>query len=120
MQEDGNIMDFYVNGDVAPSGRFNYHYFTDIIDDVSIQNKGVFQVYPNPVHDKLNIVIPFDVSRNPAVTIYNLYGAEILKQELPLNGHTGCIDIKGITSEGVYVVEIMTEGKSISKKVFIK
>ena len=26
MQDEGNIMDFYVNGDVAPSGRFNYVY----------------------------------------------------------------------------------------------
>lgn len=26
MQEEGNIMDFYVNGDVAPGGRFNYLY----------------------------------------------------------------------------------------------
>lgn len=28
MQEEGNIMDFYVNGDVAPSGRFNFVYST--------------------------------------------------------------------------------------------
>ena len=26
MQENGNIMDFYVNGDTAPGGRFNYVY----------------------------------------------------------------------------------------------
>jgi len=26
MQEQGNLMDFYVNGDVAPAGRFNYIY----------------------------------------------------------------------------------------------
>lgn len=26
MQQDGDIMDFLVNGDVAPSGRFNYHF----------------------------------------------------------------------------------------------
>jgi hypothetical protein len=26
MQEDGNIMDFYINGDTAPGGRFNFHY----------------------------------------------------------------------------------------------
>jgi hypothetical protein len=26
MQEEGNIMDFYLNGDVAPSGRFNFVY----------------------------------------------------------------------------------------------
>ncbi|MBR5035816.1 MAG: hypothetical protein IKX69_01325, partial [Prevotella sp.] len=24
MQDEGNVMDFYVNGDVAPGGRFNY------------------------------------------------------------------------------------------------
>jgi hypothetical protein len=26
MQEDGDIMDFYLHGDVAPAGRFNYVY----------------------------------------------------------------------------------------------
>ncbi|MGO1245404.1 MAG: hypothetical protein ACTMH4_15090, partial [Sphingobacterium sp.] len=28
MQEIGNIMDFYVNGDTAPGGRFNFIYNT--------------------------------------------------------------------------------------------
>ncbi len=28
MQEDGNVMDFYNHGDVAPGGRFKYHYTT--------------------------------------------------------------------------------------------
>lgn len=29
MQDEGNIMDFYVNGDAAPGGRFNYVYTTE-------------------------------------------------------------------------------------------
>ncbi len=29
MQEDGNIMDFYLNGDVAPGGRFCFRFNTD-------------------------------------------------------------------------------------------
>ncbi|TCS86507.1 hypothetical protein EDD80_10740 [Anseongella ginsenosidimutans] len=29
MQEEGNITDFLLNGDVAPMGRFNYHYHAD-------------------------------------------------------------------------------------------
>ena len=33
MQEDGNIMDFYVNGDAAPGGRFNYVYQTQFTND---------------------------------------------------------------------------------------
>ncbi len=30
MQNDGDIMDFYVNGDAAPGGRFKYQYVTNI------------------------------------------------------------------------------------------
>ena len=30
MQENGNIMDFYVNGDTAPGGRFNFVYSAKI------------------------------------------------------------------------------------------
>jgi hypothetical protein len=29
MQENGNIMDFYVNGDTAPGGRLNYIYLAE-------------------------------------------------------------------------------------------
>ena len=29
MQTDGDIMDFYVSGDVAPGGRFNFAYRSD-------------------------------------------------------------------------------------------
>lgn len=32
MQVDGDIMDFYVNGDVAPNGRFKYRYATYVYD----------------------------------------------------------------------------------------
>ena len=32
MQDNGNIMDFYVNGDTAPGGRFNYVYTTENCD----------------------------------------------------------------------------------------
>ncbi len=33
MQDDGNIMDFYENGDVAPGARFNYVYKVEWTDD---------------------------------------------------------------------------------------
>jgi len=28
MQKEGDIMDFWLNGDVAPRGRFNFHFTT--------------------------------------------------------------------------------------------
>jgi len=41
MQSQGDIMDFYVNGDTAPIGRFAYRY----VDEASVKN----QVYDEPV-----------------------------------------------------------------------
>ena len=39
MQDEGNIMDFYVHGDVAPGGRFNYLYSTDPVSPPRLQTK---------------------------------------------------------------------------------
>ncbi len=45
MQENGNIMDFYVNGDVAPTGRFNYIYNQTKTDD-----NYLLPVYPENIN----------------------------------------------------------------------
>jgi hypothetical protein len=39
MQENGNIMDFYVNGDTAPGGRFNFVYTTRQPNTIKINNR---------------------------------------------------------------------------------
>jgi len=31
MQEEGNLMDFYVNGEAAPGGRYTFHYQSEIV-----------------------------------------------------------------------------------------
>jgi hypothetical protein len=39
MQEDGDILDFYVNGDVAPGGRFMFHFNTKPVKNADIADK---------------------------------------------------------------------------------
>lgn len=49
MQDEGNIMDFYVNGDTAPGGRFNYIYTssgsTSGIDSIAGDTDGAFKAW---------------------------------------------------------------------------
>jgi hypothetical protein len=79
---DGNIMDFYVNGDAAPGGRFNFVYNTTTITDVyekpNAPNKySLKQNYPNPFNP--TTVIGYEISNAGFVTlrIYNVLGEEI-------------------------------------------
>ena len=68
MQEDGNIMDFYVNGDVAPGARFNYVYKVNWSDDrylyadtpkginqglICEQYEGIFDTIPSFFEEEL-------------------------------------------------------------------
>lgn len=49
MQDEGNIMDFYVNGDTAPGGRFNYIYtssgLTSGIDSIAGDTDGTLKAW---------------------------------------------------------------------------
>jgi len=38
MQEDGNLRDFYVNGEAAPGGRFTFHYLSEVKNVVKTNN----------------------------------------------------------------------------------
>ncbi len=120
MQEDGNVMDFYVNGDVAPSGRFNYHYFTDVIDKVSIKNKGIFQIYPNPATDKLNIVFPDGVTDQSSLSIYSYNGRQLWSKKLAIATITESIDLSFIKNEGMYIIELVDSEKSIREKFIVQ
>lgn len=72
MQEEGNIMDFYVNGDVAPGGRFNFVYNTE--NTVDIDQKKTFpknfqlnQNYPNPFNSRT--IISYQLPANSTVEL---------------------------------------------------
>jgi len=119
MQEDGNIIDFYVNGDVAPSGRFNYHYFTDIVDNVSVQNRSVFQIYPNPATDKLNIVFPDGLIGQSTLSIYNSVGLRLWSKKLINTTISECVDLRFLNNKGLYIIALEDEDCCVMEKFVV-
>ncbi len=82
MQEEGNIMDFYVNGDAAPGGRFNFVYITDLT--LSIDHReakpiesSLSQNYPNPFKDKTTIEFSLPSAMHARLTVYNVMGQKV-------------------------------------------
>ena len=79
---DGDIMDFYVNGDVAPGGRFNFGYYTTQ-DGLGISENKLHsfdvKTYPNPFVGEISIEFDLKISANVNVSIFNSLGQEIKK-----------------------------------------
>jgi hypothetical protein len=80
MQDEGNIMDFYLNGDVAPGGRFNFIYTTKSL--VGIKNtrhtKSItLKSFPNPFteHTTIEFSLPEEMAAD--ISVFNLMGMKI-------------------------------------------
>ena len=123
MQTDGDIMDFYVNGDVAPSGRFNFVYTTDKTTQVG-DNKtlpdgySLLQNFPNPFNPTTKIHYTLPNSAYVQLSIFNIIGKKIdslVDQFKPAGSHTVAWDGSPYTS-GEYLCQIKTGEYTQTKK----
>jgi hypothetical protein len=72
----------------------------------------IFNVYPNPTTNKLYIS---GTSSNYKVTLYSIQGRKLFTTKIDNQNH---IELNLIS--GIYLAEIVAEGKSITKKIIIK
>jgi len=119
MQEDGNIMDFYVNGDVAPSGRFNYHYFIDSATELSGNKESSFLIYPNPARDILNVIFPSGTERNSTLSLYSPAGQLIWQKKFADPASSDQINMGSLKNKGIYIVELSGQGKCEREKLIV-
>ena len=95
MQEKGNIMDFYVNGDVAPGGRFNFVYSTTNgtnMSDIIKNTEGILKISSNPFTDYTQFQIELSSKKKCSLIIYDFTAKRVKTL------------INNIMSEGVSVV----------------
>ncbi len=75
-----------------------------------------FSLYPNPVKDKLNIVLSSETN-NATVTIYNVLGNKVMNKSL--NNVFNKIDISNLSS-GIYLVKVVDGKDTYGIKRFVK
>ena len=91
---------------------------TTLADEPEVPGEGVeentasFNVYPNPVNDKLYIEAETEIKE---VVVYDVYGR---RQVTETPSHQGSIDVSELNS-GVYFIQIKTEEGNITKR-FVK
>jgi len=80
--------------------------------------KNELQVFPNPAHDRLSIVLP----ENDVITNLNIIdgtGRTVLNKTLDTNNKTLTIDIPDNLTTGVYLIKFNGTGNTYTKKIII-
>ena len=79
-----------------------------------------FTVYPNPANDYTSIAISLDKTEKVILTIVNLLGKEISKEEKVLfsGGNTERLDVSNFQN-GVYFINLQVGSKITTQKLVI-
>jgi len=93
------------------------HEAMDSLNLVGLRHQSIkdnFAVYPNPVEDVL--LIDNDASISMQVNIYNMYGNLVSSFQTNNNSPISVQELQ----RGIYIIEIFTQEKGISRKRFMK
>jgi len=126
MQQDGNIMDFYVNGDVAPGGRFNFVYRTDNATGLSEKGElpvhfSLLQNYPNPFNSTTTIKYDLSEAGPVQLSVYDISGRKIVVL-VDIVQSAGTHDILWSAenfSSGIYWLSLKTSSSSQHRKMLL-
>lgn len=78
------------------------------------------KVYPNPVTDILNLSADFNTIENANVTIYDMLGKKVYQNDSLFNfSGDASVNVSDF-SAGIYLVEIMKDGKIDTRKIIKK
>lgn len=87
------------------------------IDVAVIENIEGMMLYPNPVVDKLNIRMGYDVQGSAAVKIYNSGGSVVLSTSVRMDPLSATVlDLSGL-SGGIYTFILTYEGEDFKRSI---
>lgn len=82
--------------------------------NVAENEKLVFTVFPNPVDNHLELVVPQSASDNAKIEIYTALGQKVVEQSVQ-SGHNG-FDVAKL-SQGLYFVKLTDGKRTLTKKI---
>ncbi len=86
-------------------------------DEIFYDDVKIFDLFPNPVKDRININFRKDITSELIIKVYNSVGALVFSVEktIPINGNVEISDL-GVLTSGMYFIEIQIgEEKYIAK-----
>jgi len=84
------------------------------IGDQSV-NEGL-RIYPNPATDYIVVDLPAGISSQASITVIDVLGKVVSNQTIDSGAS---MDVSSL-SNGAYLLRINYDGKSITRKIFIK
>lgn len=127
MQEAGNVMDFYVNGDAAPGGRFNYVYRTKSITKIgeipagTPQQFSLLQNYPNPFNPQTTIRYTLKEKSHVLLRVFDIRGNEVktlVNRIVPPGSYQTIFEAAALSS-GIYFYRLQTGHWHAVKKMVL-
>jgi hypothetical protein len=108
----------------SPSNYPTVQNFALIIDDVTVdylssveENPMFFGTYPNPASDYLIVSIPQWNGHKTTLEIMNMLGQKVYSEDMKSANET--LSLQG-WQQGMYIVRLMSEGKSYTRKIVVK
>ena len=119
-------MDFYVNGDAAPGGRFNFIFTTGNTTSISENRElpGHFllsQNYPNPFNPTTNITYKLAKKEPVELSVYDITGRKI-KVLVDTVQNAGAHEVRWSAenlSSGVYLLALRAGADALYRKMLL-
>jgi hypothetical protein len=127
VQNEKNIMDYYVTGKSLPPGRLSFSYNNGIVTDVKQANNqapdkfSLSQNYPNPFNPVTEIEYSIPQSGYVILKVYNLLGQEVatlVNREQKTGNYIVNFNASNLAS-GIYMYRIESGNFSLTKKMIV-
>jgi len=107
-----------VGGEFQEKVRHNFRFEGGVTSTNNNSLNADINVWPNPVHDKLNIDFELNASAEATVQLSDVYGNELkTSSEFIQTGKQFLSYDLSVYPAGIYFVSVITEGSIVSKKI---
>jgi uncharacterized OsmC-like protein len=118
-----NFVTFATTADAASYGtdRFKVVFIPSSALNNEEWNSKSLRIYPNPVADnQFTIAVSSSITDKVAITIYNMIGQSVYKESAAAINNAIVVRPTVLLKAGVYMVEMVNNGKTSTQKIIIK
>jgi hypothetical protein len=90
-----------------------------LLSNNEVANPTIFQVYPNPASNFVNIRLSNVITQNLTITFTNTFGAVVHQENVGRVAEHFLLDIPAFLSNGIYIITLKSESHRFSQKLSV-